>query len=163
MPYRFPQNHRNKNSSIIYLLYGGYTWLLVLQYFQEAVLVTSMFQGCKEGDLTLCNRRHVWFCIVTTKCVYLKCVLVDFLSRSSRVSCPSSLNAVSIFCLSVSPICLCFSLVFAGALHATGCVWVNVVKRPFLKCLTSLFIRNRETHKQLMLHLSVGQTQWVVS
>lgn len=45
---------QNHVISIIYLLYGGYTWLQVLQYFQEAVLATSMFQGCKEGDLTLC-------------------------------------------------------------------------------------------------------------
>lgn len=58
---------QNHVMSIIYLLYGGYTWLQVLQYFQEAVLATSMFQGRKEGDSTLCYRSLVWFCIVPQK------------------------------------------------------------------------------------------------
>lgn len=134
---------QNHGISIIYLLYGGYTWLLLLQYFQEAVLATSTFQGCEEVDWTLCNR-----CLV---CCVFKCFgwfLVFFSwSRSSRVKYHPSLNTSQysfFFAFLFSHKSLCFS---SGSCQriTTGCVWLNVAKG---RLLSAFFILNRKEREE---------------
>lgn len=154
----------NRVISIIYLLYGGYTWLLVLQYFQEAVLATSMFQGREEGDLTLCNRSLVWFCIVPQRFLYLNVSFCGWflwvLEAEVAGLTPRPAWTQSVFL----PFCL--FLVFFPSIDI--CVFSGVrpgegIKRNRLRLSecsekdSSYQPRTEKTHKQLMLHLSAGQ------
>lgn len=108
------QNHM-KSSSSVYLLYGGHTSLLTLQYFQEDnVLATEIFQGCKEAD---------WPSVAELSFgsgdLDLDEMALGFTSRSIRAVSPS-LTAISILPFLFLSIYL---IVYSGVAGALQYMW----------------------------------------